>query len=152
MKKLVVVLVALAALSFAVAQDITVGAEYSSAFGVTVEYAQPVDGVGALLLGVSVNPVGFATEVSFGVRVPAFVLEGEDTAVFSVPVLVHLPVYNGADLILGQLAASVGLEVFIPNDNGFGLVFDVAARTPINSDALSQWPSLTLGGGLRYVF
>lgn len=153
MKKLVVVLVALAALSFAAAQDFTVGAEYGSALGVTAEFAQPVDGFGALLLGVSVDPTAFATEVSFGVRVPAFTLEGEDVAVFSVPVLVHLPVYDGADFILGQLDVSIGLEMFVPSQtSNFGLVFDVAGRTPVNADALTQLPSLVLGGGLRYAF
>lgn len=153
MKKFVIALVALAALSFAAAQSVTLGVNYHTDLGAVVEYSHDVEDFGAVLLGVRVAPVGFATEVFGGVGIHLFTLEGEDTAVFSLPLLVHLPVYDGQTLILGQLDFSAGVEMFVPNThNNLGLVFNVAGRTPVSVDALAQLPSLSLGAGLRYSF
>lgn len=152
MKKFMIAFVMVGVLSYVAAQSVTLGVEYRTDLGLTAQYAHPVE-FGDLLFGVRVVPVGYDTELSTGVLVPMFVVEEETVVEFSLPVLLHLPVsWKEGSLILGQVAASVGVDVHIPNDNGFGLAFGVSARSPVNATALSEWPTLAFSTGLRYSF
>jgi hypothetical protein len=148
MKKVLVALLAFAVLSVGMAQSFTVGADYSKSFGVVVEYAHPVE-LGSVLFGARVAPFSWDSEVFGGVSIP---VSAVDTLDISVPVRVHLPVFNGVDLILGQLALSVGVDVYVPQENGFGLVFAGYVRSNLNSDLYSVLPSLYGSVGLRYSF
>jgi len=151
MKKLVIALAALAVFSFAAAQNFTVGAVYGSDLFVTAEYGQEFDS-GDLLLGVAVVPMSWETEVTLGARAELFELTGgADLTVLAVTGRVHLPVYDGADLVLGQLDASVMLDLMIPQEqNGLVLMFSAGARAPVNSTGLTTIPSLVFGAGLQF--
>jgi hypothetical protein len=146
MKKILVAMLAFTVLSVGMAQSFTVGADYSKNLGAVVEYAHPVD-FGSVLFGVRVVPFSWASEVFGGVSIPVATV---DTLDISVPVRFHLPVYDGQDLILGQLAVSVGVDVYIPQENGFGLVFGGHVRSNLNADLYSVLPSLYGSVALRY--
>lgn len=148
MKKFLVSLLALVSLSLVFAQSFTVGGQYDSqlGLGIVAEYGHPVE-FGEVLLGVRVVPVSWATEVSVGVLATVAEVDG---AVLSVPVRIILPVYDGNDFLLGQLAASVGLELYVPSEtSAAGLVFSGGVRSNVNRDLMTV-PGFYAGVGLRF--
>lgn len=151
MKKVLVAVLAFAVLSVGMAQSFSVGGDYSKQIGVTAEYAHPVE-FGSLLFGVRTVPGSWATEVAVGVAVRAGTFEVPEVLELTVPVRVHLPVYSGTDLILGQLAGSVGLDVYLPQDNGFGLFFGGRVQSNLNTDLYRVLPSVYGSIGVRYTF
>lgn len=151
MKKFLIAVLALSALSFGVAHSFTVGADYYGGLGITAQYHHDFD-FGALVVGARVLPTSFATELVLGVSVDVFVIEAEDTAYFAVPVLLHVPVYDGDSFALSGVDVSAGLEMFVPTETGFGLVFNAAARSSVGRELVTQWPSLYVGAGVRFAF
>lgn len=151
MKKLVIALFALAAVSFAAAQNFTVGAVYNGDLAATVEYGQEFSS-GELLVGVAVVPLSWETEVTLGARAELFELTGgADLTVLAVSGRVHLPVYDGASFVIGQLDASVMVDLMVPQEqNGTVLMFSVGARAPVTTAGLTTLPSLVFGASLQF--
>lgn len=148
MKKVLVALVAFAVLSVGMAHSFTVGAAYDSGLSVVAEYGLPVERVGELLVGVSVVPLSWDTEVSLGAR--AF-LGTVDTADFGLVLRTHLPVREGDFWVLGQVRGSVGFDAIIRQDqNNFSLVPSVGVSAPLNAAGFSSLPDLTFGIALRW--
>lgn len=148
MKKVFVSLLVLAAVSFGMAQSFTVGGIYQGDVAVTAEYGLPVESVGELLLGVSVVPFAWDTEVSVGARALVLEMDGAD---LTTSLRVHVPVYDGEFFVLGQMAGSLMLDLVVPQEqNDFSLVASAGVRAPLTTDGFTSFPDVVFGIGLRY--
>lgn len=147
MKRFIVVLLALVAVSLASAHSFTVSGTSWNGWAGTAEFAVEAD-AGSLLFGVSVTP-GLDVEASFGVQTAPLVVEGGE---FAVALRGHVPVYDGTSFGVGQVDVSLGLAMTVTDVGVVSPVFEVGARTPLSTAGLSSLPSFFYRVGISLDF